>query len=475
MDKKYDIVVGLEVHIQMNTQSKAFCGDSNTFGAEPNTNVSAVTLAHPGTLPVSNKSHVEKAVRLGIALGGHINELNFFDRKHYFYPDLPKGYQITQDAEPISIGGGLEIDLESRKKWVEIHHIHMEEDAGKNIHDQHQSLSLLDLNRAGTPLLELVTEPCLSSGEEVFRFIAELQKLLRFIGVSDADMEKGSMRCDCNVSVKIAGSEKLGERCEIKNLNSKRFAREAVKAEALRQIEIIESGGVIINQTMHYDHILNRTQPMREKEGLADYRYFPDPDLAPIQITQEYLEKIKAELPTLPAVESQKLIDSGLTSDYAEQLTQSVDIIQLYKELSEESGNSKAAANLMINLYLPSKKENDAIEVSTQRMLSYIKLLDSGQVATSNAAQFLWPELIRQPKKEIIQIAKELNLLIVKNDSGLDARIQAVMDTNSIQVQQYRDGKKALLGFFIGAVMRDGGSPVDAKELKSKLEEMLSV
>lgn len=473
MSQEFDTVIGLEVHIQMNTISKAFCGDSNDFGQEPNTNVSAVTLAHPGTLPVSNVKHVEKAIQLGLALDCRINELNFFDRKHYFYPDLPKGYQITQDAEPICIGGRLDIDVNGNTRHIEIHHIHMEEDAGKNIHDQHPSLSLLDVNRAGTPLLELVTEPCLTSGEEVFEFIAELQKLLRFIGVSDADMEKGSLRCDCNVSVKPKRQTKLGERCEIKNLNSKRFAREAVKSEALRQIQVLNAGGTIVNQTMHYDPVKNVTQSMREKEGLADYRYFPDPDLPPVQITVDQLEKIKGHLPTLPKVEKQKLLKLGLTNDYADQLTQTPDIINLYYNLFEKNGNAKAVANLLINLYLPSKKDNETLNISNSKMLDYLSLIDEGKISSSVGAQQLWPALINDADKSPLQLAQSLDLLIKEDNDDLASRIQVVMDASPKQVEQYRSGKKALMGYFVGAIMRDGGAKVDPKKLKQQLEELL--
>ena len=266
MSQAYDTVVGLEVHIQLNTQTKAFCGDALSFGAAPNTHVSAISLAHPGTLPVVNQDQVRKAIQLGLALGCKINTLNFFDRKHYFYPDLPKGYQITQDNEPICIGGSLTIHVNGKTKEVKIHHIHMEEDAGKTIHDQDPSFSLVDLNRAGTPLLELVTEPDLSSAEEVYEFIAELQKLCRYIDVSDADMEKSSMRCDCNVSVKPAGSTILGERCEIKNLNSKRFAREAVIYEAKRQVKLVEAGESISMQTLHYDCLLYTSPSPRDRQ-----------------------------------------------------------------------------------------------------------------------------------------------------------------------------------------------------------------
>jgi len=308
----YDTVIGLEVHIQMNTKSKAFCGDANSFGDDPNTNVSAISLAHPGTLPVANKAHVNKAVQLGLALGCKINQHNFFDRKHYFYPDLPKGYQITQDNEPVCIGGGLEIEVGGEKKMVEI-----------------------------------------------------------YIDVSDADMEKGSMRCDCNVSVKLKGVDKLGERCEIKNLNSKRYARDAVTYEAKRQIAILEGGGAIEMGTLHYDVEANVTQVMRTKEGVADYRYLPDPDLPPIHITDDELSQISSAMPAMPWEEKERLNALGLKKDHIEQLIQSVSLVELYDTLYTNVGDAKLASNFLINQYLPAYGTANN-EVAADRLSQYL-------------------------------------------------------------------------------------------------------
>jgi len=473
---KYDTVVGLEVHIQMNTLSKAFCGDGNSFGESPNTNISAVSLAHPGTLPVANKVHVDKAIQLGLALESKINQFNFFDRKHYFYPDLPKGYQITQDNEPICLKGSLEIEVNGKSKIVEIHHIHMEEDAGKNVHDIHDSYSLLDVNRAGTPLLELVTEPCLSSGEEVFAFMAELQKLLRYIDVSDADMEKGSMRCDCNVSVKPAGSTTLGERCEIKNLNSKRYARQAVKAEAKRQIALIESGGTVVNRTMQFDKENQLTLPMRDKEGVADYRYLPDPDLPPIVISEEHLKRIQDSMPKLPWIEKKRLTQElGLNEDYADQLTQSPTLLELFNNIDNQIGDSKQAANFIINQYLPSfGKDVKDVSIHESQMVAYLNLIKEGSVSASIASQQLWPAMFENPSKNPLELAEKLGIIIQKDDSGLEKIIRTVLDENPGQVKQYKSGKKALFGFFIGAVMRASGGSADPKALKTMLTEILN-
>lgn len=469
----YDTVIGLEVHIQMNTKSKAFCGDANSFGDDPNTNVSAISLAHPGTLPVANKAHVNKAVQLGLALGCKINQHNFFDRKHYFYPDLPKGYQITQDNEPVCIGGGLEIEVGGEKKMVEIHHIHMEEDAGKNVHDLHPGHSLLDVNRAGTPLLELVTEPCLSSGEQVFEFMAALQKLLRYIDVSDADMEKGSMRCDCNVSVKLKGVDKLGERCEIKNLNSKRYARDAVTYEAKRQIAILEGGGAIEMGTLHYDVEANVTQVMRTKEGVADYRYLPDPDLPPIHITDDELSQISSAMPAMPWEEKERLNALGLKKDHIEQLIQSVSLVELYDTLYTNVGDAKLASNFLINQYLPAYGTANN-EVAADRLSQYLQLIKDGDVSASMAAQRLWPKVVSEVGSVPKDLAEQLGILVDKEGGGLDELIQGIIDANPGQYQQYKSGKKALFGFFMGAVMKSSGGSADPKTLKSKLTEILS-
>jgi aspartyl/glutamyl-tRNA(Asn/Gln) amidotransferase, B subunit len=475
----YDTVVGLEVHIQMNTSSKAFCGDANTFGALPNTHVSAVSLAHPGTLPVANEKHIYKAIQLGLALDCEINELHYFDRKHYFYPDLPKGYQITQDNRPICLGGHLDINLEGKQKRVRIHHIHMEEDAGKSVHDKNDKWSLVDLNRAGTPLLELVTEPDLSSAEEVYIFIQELQRLLRFVAVSDADMEKGSMRCDCNVSVKPAGSKVLGERCEIKNLNSKRFARDAVIYEAQRQIAMLERGQTFTKQTLHYDPVQQVTSLLREKEGVADYRYFPDPDLPPMTISRELVDQIKLALPELPAQIKQRLIhQNGLSEDYADQITKSQEIYRYFESLATDDSKIKAAANLLINQILPSL-ETDAQDVikwplSTDRAKLYLDLISSGKVNKSSAHQILWPKWQEGAQGDIESLATQLGLIIEQDDNTLQQLIDDLLAKNPKQVAEYKQGKKALLGFFIGAAMRAHSGNIDAKELKAKLMEQLA-
>ena len=298
--EQYELVIGLEVHVQLSTRSKAFSADENAFGAEPNTQVDPVSLGHPGALPRYNRAQVESAVRLGLALGSQIARRQSFDRKHYFYTDLPKGYQITQDREPVCVGGRLPIRIGERWQEVRIHHIHMEEDAGKSLHDRSESYSLIDLNRAGVPLLEVVSEPDLRSPEEVDAFMSAMRQLVRYLGISDGNMEEGSLRCDCNVSVRKRGSDQLGTRCEIKNLNSMRYARRAIEFESRRQIDLLEQGGQVVQQTLHFDPATGVTSPLRSKEDAHDYRYFSEPDLPPIELSDEFVDELRRASPTLP-------------------------------------------------------------------------------------------------------------------------------------------------------------------------------
>ena len=474
---QYDTVVGLEVHIQLNTESKAFCSDANVFGDDANTHISAVSLAHPGTLPVANKLQIAKAVKLGIALGCKINEINYFDRKHYFYPDLPKGYQITQDGVPICEGGRVTIDDAEGTKDIRIHHIHMEEDAGKTIHNLDKDCSLVDLNRAGTPLLELVTEPDLASGEEVFQFIAELQRILRFIGISDADMEKGSMRCDCNVSIKPSGSSKLGERCEIKNLNSKRFAREAVEYEVRRQMAMLNAGQSFTKQTLHYDSIEKKTKVLREKEGVQDYRYFKDPDLTPVVLTAELIDNIKSSVPKLPRQIKEELSSRySFGNDYLDQLTRMPSNYELFDRLTSRTGDARLAANFLINQYFPSQESGGAIgEITLDFLTEFVKLIKDQKVNASLANQKLWPAMLSSPLKRPQKLAGELGILKSEDQGFLDDLIRDVIANHPKQAEAYAKGKKGLLGFFIGHVMKASKGTADAPLVKKKMEEALKV
>jgi len=477
--EQYETVIGLEVHVQLATQSKAFCGDDASFGGEPNTHVSAISLGHPGTLPRLNKQQVEFAVRLGLALGSEINLRNAFDRKNYFYADLPKGYQITQDKNPVCIRGELKVTTEAGEKKVRIHHIHMEEDAGKSMHEGDPRDSLIDLNRAGVPLLEIVTEPDLRSADEVDAFMTAMRQLVRYLEVSDGNMEEGSMRCDCNISVRKKGDPNFGKRCEVKNLNSMRFARRAIAYEVKRQIDLIESGGQVEQQTLNFDPETGVTSPLRSKEDAHDYRYFPEPDLPPVVLTSDYIEEVRQSLAPLPWALYKRFTTEFELSDYdANLLTEEKATALFFLELCEHTNNYKAAANLIINKILPTCSElNISIEnfpVSHEQLAAFIQLIDDGKVSNSNTYQRIFPQLLEQPGRAPLEIAKELNLIQTADTDFLEKLVDEVLAANPDKVEKFRKGKKGLLGFFVGEVMRRSKGKAEPKATNKLLNKKLN-
>jgi aspartyl-tRNA(Asn)/glutamyl-tRNA(Gln) amidotransferase subunit B len=482
---QYETIIGLEVHVQLATASKAFCSDAVQFGSDPNTHTSVISLAHPGTLPRANKQQIAYAVRLGLALGCRINERSYFDRKNYFYADLPKGYQITQDKTPICVGGALNItflDPKTQKivnKNVGIHHIHMEEDAGKSIHDQDPSVSFIDLNRAGTPLLEIVTEPDFRSGEEVDAFMTAMRHLVRWVGVSDGNMEEGSMRCDVNISIRPEGTTEFMTRCEVKNVNSMRFAREAIKYEAKRQERIVENGGEVTQNTLNFDPATGRTSPLRSKENAHDYRYFPDPDLPPVVISADYLAELKAALPTLPW-DARKILKEtyGLPEYDVNFLTEEIAVFNYAKTLlsevqtppqSRESRDVpyKAVSNLIINKILPTanelKVELTDFPLTNSQLVEFLSLIESGKVSNSAAYQTLFPAILEAPSVSAIVLAEKLNLFQNSDTDFLEKIVAEVLANNPQKVAEYRKGKKGLLGFFMGEVMRASKGKAEPK------------
>lgn len=477
--EQYETVIGLEIHVQLATRSKAFCADDAGFGGAPNTHVSAISLGHPGTLPRLNKQQVAYAIRLGLALGSRINNTSYFDRKNYFYADLPKGYQITQDRQPICIGGALEIKVGDAKKTVRLHHIHMEEDAGKSMHDQDPRHSLIDLNRAGVPLLEIVSEPDLRSAEEVDAYMTAMRQLVRYLGISDGNMEEGSMRCDCNVSVRKKGATALGERCEIKNLNSMRYARRAIDYEVKRQIDLLEAGGRVKQQTLNFDPETGVTSPLREKEDAHDYRYFPEPDLPPVTFTADYLDQIRQAMPALPWERRQQLTTAYQLPEYdTELLTEERATVEFFVGLAEHTSNAKAAANLIINKILPWCNENKtALEdfpLNFETIAAFIALIDEGKVSNTTAYQRLFPELIDRPDKPPLALAQELQLVQTADTGALEAWVDQVIAANPDKVKAYKSGKKGLLGFFMGEVMRLSKGKAEPKSTSALLEEKLA-
>lgn len=405
--EKYELVIGLEVHAQLLTESKMYTADANSYGKMPNTNISVITLGHPGTLPKVNRKAVEYAVKMGLACNSSITRRNVFARKNYFYPDLPKGYQLTQDKNPICVGGFVPITLDSgQKKEVALTRIHMEEDAGKSMHLAGEVDTLVDFNRAGVPLIEIVTEPDMRSSEEAYKVLAEIKKLVVYLDVCDGNMEEGSLRCDANVSVRLKGDQELGKKVEVKNMNSFRNVARAIEHEFERQITLLEKGEEIISETRTFDAATGLTASMRTKEDLNDYRYFPEPDLSPVVISEEWLSSIKAELPVLPRELFDKFVNTyGLPEYDAGVLTDQKDIALWFESLCKHTNNYKAASNWMmgpIKSYLNEltlKIEDFPLNVS--QIAALIALIDEGKVSFTVGSQKIYPQLIANPEKHL--------------------------------------------------------------------------
>lgn len=476
---KYETVIGLETHVQLATSSKAFCGDDITFGAAPNTHISPISLAYPGTLPKVNTKQIEFAVKLGLALGCEINLENRFDRKNYFYADLPKGYQTTQDRLPICVGGMVQIRVNNEIRNIRIHHIHMEEDAGKSIHDVAPKHSLIDLNRAGTPLLEIVSEPDLRSADEVDAFMTAMRQLVRYLEISDGNMEQGSLRCDCNISVRLKGATEYGQRCEVKNLNSMRFARQAIKYETKRQIDLIEKGGAVKQQTLNFDPATGKTSTLRTKENAHDYRYFPEPDLPPIVITETYIKQIKQALPPLPNQLFETFTSKyGLSAYDATILIEEKGTALFFNELCQHTSYYKAAANLTINKLLPYSKENDlswsSFPVAYSQLAAFIDLIESDKVSNSVAYGQIFPALMKRPTVPPLQLAEQMNLLQSDDTDFLQEIIDKLILDYPDKVKAYQKGKKGLIGFFMGELMKASKGKANPKEAKKILAEKLA-
>jgi aspartyl-tRNA(Asn)/glutamyl-tRNA(Gln) amidotransferase subunit B len=473
----YETVIGLEVHVQLNTRSKVFCADDASFGGAPNTHISIISLAQPGTLPRLNERVVESAVKVGLAMGCAIDQASYFDRKNYFYPDLPKGYQITQDNKPICVGGSVRIG----GREIRIHHIHIEEDAGKSIHDQDPHDSLIDLNRAGVPLLEIVSQPDLRSAEETAAFMDEIRRLVRWIDVSDGNMEEGSMRCDVNISVRKMGETTYGQRCEIKNVNSMRFARKAIEFETTRQIEILEQGGTVQQQTRGFDPATGITYPQRDKENAHDYRYFPEPDLPPIIISDAQLQSIKESMPTLPAEMFAHFTTTLQLPAYdADALTQEREVATWFSVLTQDTTPTiaKGLSNLTINKLLPwcaaMKCALADCQVPTEHWKGLVQLIEDGKISASAAHQKLVPAMLEQPNQTAIDLAQDLNLLQSADNDFLANIIDEVVARFPDKVAEYKKGKKGLIGMFMGEIMKAAKGKAEPKTTQAILEKYLN-
>jgi aspartyl-tRNA(Asn)/glutamyl-tRNA(Gln) amidotransferase subunit B len=476
---KYQVVIGLEVHAQMLTNSKAYSNDVNEYGATPNSNVSVVSLGHPGTLPVMNKKTIEFAIKLGIACSSNIAENQYFARKNYFYPDLPKGYQITQDKTPICTGGFIEIKTDNEEfKKIGITRIHMEEDAGKSIHDVDIYDTLVDLNRAGVPLLEIVSEPDIRSSQEAYDYLTEVRKLLRYLEICDGNMEEGSMRCDANVSVMLKDASEFGTKVEVKNMNSIRNVQRAIEFEITRQIEALEKGETLTQETRGFDALKGITISQRSKEAANDYRYFPEPDLQPLKVTSEQINAIKLEMPALPKELFNKYTkELGLSSYDAYNLTDQKNIALFFEDLILHTKNYKAAANLMmgeVKSYLNQNAiEIDNFPIKPAKLAELISLIDEGKVSNSVANQRIFPELIQNPDEEAIDIATKLNLIQESDENSIKNYISKVIELNPNEVARYVGGEKQLVGFFMGQLMKVSQGKADPKQANQLMRSML--
>ena len=473
----WETVIGLEVHTQLLTRSKLFSSAATTFGALPNSQANLVDLGYPGVLPVLNQEAVRMAVKLGLAVGAQVAPRSVFARKNYFYPDLPKGYQISQYELPVVAKGHLDIELEDGSlKRVGITRAHLEEDAGKSLHEGFKDVSGIDLNRAGTPLLEIVSEPDLRSAKEAVAYLKKLHSLVRYLGICDGNMQEGSFRCDANVSVRRKGETKFGTRAELKNINSFRFVEKAINHEVARQIEVIEGGGKVVQETRLYDSDRDETRSMRSKEEANDYRYFPDPDLLPLDVTPALVEEVRKTLPELPDAKKRRFEQSYSLSAYdAGLLTGSRELADYYEAVVKESGESKLAANwVMGELSAALNKDNrdiDAGPVSAKQLAGLLKrILDntiSGKIA-KEVFEAMWAG-----EGEADVIIEKKGLKQITDSGALEKAIAEVMAANPAQLTDYRSGKDKLFAFFVGQVMKATKGKANPQQVNELLQKML--
>ena len=475
----YEPVIGIEVHVQLSTQSKAYCGDATTYGASPNTQVSPISLGHPGTLPVFNKSVMNYAVKLGIACDCTIRERNEFARKNYFYADLPKGYQITQDTTPICTEGYVRIkDALGKDKKINLTRIHMEEDSGKSVHDIDPFNTLVDLNRAGIPLLEIVSEPEIKNGEEAYSYLSEIRKLVRYLEISDGNMEEGSLRADLNISVRKKGATKFGTKVEVKNMNSFRNVQKAIDFEIIRQIDMIEAGEEIHQETRTYDAAKNITIGLRSKEDAHDYRYFPEPDLVPVIVPQSYVDSVRENMPPLPYELFLKYTKELSLSEYdAFVLTDSKAFALYFEEVIKHTSNYKGATNLLIG---PVKSwlneqsvEIEEFPISPEALAGIQTLVDDDKISISTATQKLFPALLEEPLADATALCEQNGWIQQGDSDQLQAWVNQALAAYPEKIEEYRSGKKGLIGLFMGEVMKYSRGSADPKKASALLREKL--
>lgn len=480
MDKelrdKYEVVIGLEVHAQLKTKSKIFAPDKNEFGQEPNSLTSPVTLGMPGVLPVLNKEAVNMGILTGLALNCEIPSRCKFDRKQYFYPDLPKGYQISQYDEPICVNGHIEIN----GKKIGITRAHLEEDAGKLVHAGADGLagssySLVDLNRAGTPLLEIVSEPDMRSSEEARNYMEELRNIVRYIGVCDGNLEEGSMRCDANISIMPKGSKEFGTRAEIKNVNSFSALQRAIEYEIDRQIEIVEEGGQVVQETRLWDDNARETKSMRGKEDAHDYRYFPEPDLMPLEISREWVQRIKDSMPELPAQKRARYMSLGLSEYDANVIVEQMGLALFFDKVLELGATPKIAVNFIMGEIAAYLKE-DHIEITDtkltpENLAELISLIEKGTISNNIGKQILI-EMLKDGTKASVIVEKK-GLSQITDEGAIKEIVQKVVDAHPSEVEAYKNGKTNLLGFFVGQVMKETKGRANPKTVNELLKEII--
>ncbi len=477
--EKYEAVIGLEVHAQLLTGSKLFCGDSTAFGAAPNTQISPVSLAHPGTLPVMNRKAIDYAIKLGLAFHCDISRNNFFARKNYFYPDLPKGYQVSQHTTPICKKGYVTITVEGRQKNIALNRIHLEEDAGKSIHDMDEHYTYIDLNRAGVPLLEIVSEPDMHTAEEAFAYVTEIRKMVRHLQICDGNMEEGSLRCDANVSIRLRGEKKLGTKVEVKNLNSIRNVKKAVEFEIDRLVQLAERNEPVVQQTRSFDANNGTTFPLRDKEEANDYRYFPEPDLTPFLITGEKLAAIQKSMPELPPALEKKFVGVyALPLADAKILAADRETAAFFEKTIQYNNNYKAVANWIIGpvkSYLnETRTAIEALPVGPKTLADLISLVEEGKISFGIATSKIFPALINHPGRSPLAIAEELHLIQEKDYGSLSAWVDEVLARMPDKVSEYKKGKKNLIGLFSGEVKKVSKGKADMQAVNKILTQKLN-
>jgi len=476
-NNKYELTVGCEIHAQVASQSKLFSRAATSFGAKQNSQVSLIDAAMPGMLPTINEECVKQAVKTGLGINAKINLKSIFDRKNYFYPDLPQGYQISQFLDPIVGEGKIEITLsDGEKKEIGVERIHLEQDAGKSIHDQDPNNSLIDLNRCGVALMEIVSNPDMNSPEEVSEYVKTIRSIVRALGTCDGDMEKGNLRCDANVSVKKVGQKELGTRCEIKNLNSIRNISRAVEYEAKRQVDLLEDGKKIDQETRLFDAMTGETRTMRSKEDAMDYRYFPDPDLPPLVITQEFVDEIKAELPELPNAKKARYQQDFSISEYdAGVLTSDVAISKYFEELTKNHEPKLCVTWLTVELLGRMNKLDIKfadLKVSSKKLIGLLDLMKSNEISGKIAKDVL--DIMIETGEEAARIVEDKGLKQVTDSSAIEKMISEILEKNQDKVEQYKSGKDKLFGFFVGQVMKESKGKANPQIVNDILKKLLS-